>query len=75
MSVETIVNSIKPDQDEIDRRLIYELAGIRLNESDNDFDSSFEEDNDADRYDGNGLGYGNLSLINEDVNQRTKLLS
>ena len=69
------MNSIKPEEDEIDRRIIYELAGVRLNETDNDFNSSFEEDNDADRYDGNGLGYGNLSLINEDVNQRTRLLS
>ena len=69
------MNSIKPEEDEIDRRIIYELAGIRLNETDDDFNSSFEEDNDADRYDGNGLGYGNLSLINEDVNQRTRLLS
>ena len=69
------MNSIKPEEDEIDRRIIYELAGIRLNETDDDFNSSFEEDNDADRYDGNGLGYDNLSLINEDVNQRTRLLS
>ena len=47
MSVEAIVKGMRPREDSIDKRILYELSGLRLNDSDFKDDSSFEEDDQA----------------------------
>ena len=44
MSIEQIVNGLEPKDDPIDRRIMYELAGVRLHESDFKDDSTIEDD-------------------------------
>ena len=44
MSVESILKGLRPDQDLVDRRIIYELAGIRMDEADFQDETSFESD-------------------------------
>ena len=44
MSVEAIVNGLRPNTDSIDRRILHELAGIGLQKSELEDDSSFEEE-------------------------------
>ena len=46
MSVDKIVDGINPEDDPIDRRILYELSGARLNEEDFHSDSSADEDED-----------------------------
>ena len=49
MSVESIIKGLRPEQDMVDRRILYELAGIRLDEADFQQDlSSFESDQEED---------------------------
>ena len=43
MSVETIVNGLKPEHDEVDRRILFELTGIKLDGDDGSGSSSFED--------------------------------
>lgn len=44
MSIESIVNGLEPKEDPIDRRIMYELAGVRLHEQDFRDDSEIEDD-------------------------------
>ena len=78
MSVESIMNTLHPESDKIDRRILYELTGLKFDEADYLDDSSFSEDDQDEAYDGNGIGYGELSLISQEdrqKSQRTKLMS
>ena len=43
MTQERIVNECKPYKNDIDRRILYEITGVKI-ESDDDDSSSFEED-------------------------------
>ena len=44
MSIEKIVNGMRPETDSIDKRILYELAGIGMSRSEIEDESSFEED-------------------------------
>ena len=43
-SVEAIVNGLNPLESSIDKRIVYELSGIKLNDTDFNDDTSFDED-------------------------------
>ena len=48
MSVDSIVNGLKPDEDPIDKRILFELAGVKLNDFDYaESSSSFSEDDEG----------------------------
>ena len=46
MSVDAIIKGLIPAENSIDQRILYELSGDKLNESDFNDDTSFEDEND-----------------------------
>ena len=43
-SVDSIVRGLNPEENRIDRRILYELAGVKLDKDDYNDESSFSED-------------------------------
>ena len=48
ISVDRIINECDPENSEFDRRILFELIGLKLNEHDYNDESSFSDDTDSD---------------------------
>ena len=48
ISVNRIINECNPEVSEYDRRILFELIGLKFNEDDYNDESSFSEDTDSD---------------------------
>ena len=46
MSIETMINGLEPEHDAADRRLLFDVTGIKLDENDYQDESSLDEDDD-----------------------------
>ena len=73
MSVDAIIKGLIPAENSIDQRILYELSGEKLNESDFNDDTSFEdEDNEIIKQKGdqNDKDDGNISFYEQQSRAR-----
>ena len=78
MTEEKMICSLRPGENQIDRRIMYELTGVKYDDNDYLDDSSFDEGEQDEVFDGNGIGYGELSLLSQGdrkKSQKTELMS
>ena len=73
MSVDAIIKGLIPAENSIDKRILYELSGEKLNESDFNDDTSFEDENDEiikQKGDQNDKDDGNISFYEQQSRAR-----